>query len=283
MANVTDLLSLEISLRVAELPQERAELPQWWGRAAHQLLLDLVRGDDAGLAEQLHAGEQTQRPFTVSSLVGWQPRRGLQPGDTYRLKFTALSAPLAALLQRLTAPGGRLAQGAAVELDHVPFTVAAAPVVAEASYRDWIERYLLPGRYVAPVARLQLLSPTGFKKDGVMQQLFPEAALVFGSLLRRWNEFAPLALPEELQRYARECLVVQAFSLSTRQVQLTPQMRVTGAAGWVTYRAAHFDRYWMSLVETMTAFSAFSGIGAKVTMGLGQACVVAGPGGAQTD
>jgi len=129
----------------------------------------------------------------------------------------------------------------------------------------------MPGRTVPRQVQIEFASPTGFKKDGEMDHLFPEPALVFGSLLRRWNEFAPLALPDELMRYARECLRVSAYSLRTQSVRLTPEITLTGTVGWARYAAVHFDRYWMSLVQALAKFSAYSGVGAKLSMGFGQA------------
>ena len=143
-------------------------------------------------------------------------------------------------------------------------------------YQQLAESYLLPGRQVPRQLEIEFLSPTGFKKDGALEQLFPEPALFFGSLLRRWNEFAPMALPDEVLRYARECLIVSAYSLRTTRVRLTDQISLSGALGWARYRSLNFDRYWMSLIEALAVFSRFSGAGAKLSMGFGQ-CRLAAP------
>jgi CRISPR-associated endoribonuclease Cas6 len=98
----------------------------------------------------------------------------------------------------------------------------------------------------------------------------PLPHLVFGSLLERWNAFAPVAFPPELRRYAEECLALSSYELRSRGVLLKEGGLRMGAVGRARYVTTNFDRYWMSLINLLADFAIFSGAGAGTGMGLGQ-------------
>jgi len=280
-----DLLSLMLTLRPL---QAAAEVPPL-GRAAHALLLDAVRWADPALAEQLHAGSEV-RPFTVSSLIGVPRAIGLATERPYTLRLTALTAPVAqALLKAATAPisteRGPLAIGADIRLAQALFrvetvdsdqatsqsaavkqaTLWAGATTYEALSAPWLLGRAAPERTI----KLQFTSPTTFKSGGRHVPV-PLPALVFGSLLEKWNAFAPVAFPSEVRRYAEECLAISQFNWQSRGVPLKEGGLRVGAVGWARYTATHFDRYWMSLIHVLAEFARFAGVGAGTTMGLGQ-------------
>ena len=272
-AEPLDLLACVLELR--PLPAPDRELPPWWGRAAHSLFLDAVRGGDPALAESLHHGD-SPRPFTASNLMGSFPRRRLDPAGTYRLRYTALNPVVAAWLSQAVLPGGAFAPGGRVELDHIPFEVCAvltdpaqSPWAARAAYHRFSADHLLAGAPPARRLRLLFTSPTVFRSGGVNLPL-PLPDLVFGSLLSRWNQFAPLAMPEETRRYARECLAVSAFSLRSRLAGTKQDGVRSGAVGEVTYVTLNYDRYWMSLIQALAGYAFYAGVGAGTAMGMGQ-------------
>lgn len=279
-----DILSLVLTLTPQPLAQPRSEpLPAWWGRAARALLLEVVASADESLAASLQ-DEQTLRPFTVSSLLGSFPRAqgsnlpagAFLPNRPYTLRFTSLSAPVSQILWRAAQPGGMLAPGSQVELDHLPFCVQA---VASSPQEDlWAASedysHLASARLVGaePPPRqvsLAFVSPTTFHSQQRFVPL-PLPDLVFGSLLDRWNAFAPIAFPPELRRFAQECLTIKRYSLKSRAVSLQKDNFRVGAVGEATYSTLNYDHYWMSLIHTLAAFAFYSGVGAGVTQGLGQ-------------
>jgi len=92
-----DLLSVVLTLR----PSRQASLPPRLGRASRAILLERIAEADPELAEILHGG-QGPKPYTCSNLMGPQEGGGfVLPGASYTLRYTALSAPVAA------APGER--------------------------------------------------------------------------------------------------------------------------------------------------------------------------------
>ncbi|MEJ5225115.1 MAG: CRISPR system precrRNA processing endoribonuclease RAMP protein Cas6 [Anaerolineales bacterium] len=277
------LLSLVLILQPLEVPSAREEFPRWWGRASQAALLDVVRRANPALAEWLHASSpssdaQSQianslRPYTASTLMGKFNRQNGAPlpGETYSLRWTSFTAELTALLLKFA----QHAAGGTLELDHIPFSVAAAhvtesqPWAGQDSYGALGSRFL-PGVEIPRRVSFQFTSPVVFKSGGLSHPL-PTASLVFNSLIEKWNAFAPVAFMPELRRYAEECLAVSRFDLESRAVPLKEGGMRIGAVGQITFTATNFDRFWLGQIHTLAAFALFSGIGAGTTQGLGQA------------
>lgn len=271
------LLSLVLTLR----PCAEASLPAALGRAAHAALLRVIAESDIGLAQRLH-DESMRRAFTCSSLFGSRPAGRVSPDMAYTLRYTALTAEVVEALERafgqyptITAPH---TPHPAIELDGVLFAVEALtsdptlhPWAARTTYEALAGPWLL-GRQT-PNARitLQLASPTAFKSRGRVQ-LLPLPELVFGSLLDKWNAFAPVALPEETRRFAAECLIASRFDLRTHAFPFKSEGTVKlGAEGTITFVALNHDRYRLSLINLLADFALFAGLGISTSLGMGQA------------
>ena len=260
------LLSLVLTLR----PIERVGLPGALGRAAHAVFLRGVAERDAGLAERLHA-EGGLRPFTVSSLRGRRENGAALPEAAYTLRYTALTAEVANVL------GEMFAAGQVLELDAGRFVIER--VMREegehvwamrSNYEDLAMRWLLARETPAPRIVLSFASPTAFRSEG-KAQIFPLPELVFGSLLDRWNAFAPTALPDETRRFAGECLAASRVHLSSHAAPFKSEGVVKfGAVGTVTYAALNKDRYWLSLMNLLADFAQFAGVGTSTALGMGQ-------------
>ncbi len=269
-----DLLSLALVLRPLQAHAEGEDTtPMWWGRAAQAALLKVVQQREPALAADLHDGAGP-RPYTVSSLLGYFPRHHLDPQRTYSLRFTALTPPVSACLLQ-AAQDGPLAPGQSLELDLLPFQVesvswdaAGHPWAAMADYRELSQRLVAAD---IPPRKLQfhLAAPLVFHSQERSQPL-PLPELFFGSLLERWNTFAPLALPAETRRFAAEALAVSRFDLLSRAVPLKDGGLRVGATGRVQYVALNPDRYWLGILQSLAAFAQFSGAGAGTAQGLGQ-------------
>ncbi len=270
-----ELLSLVLALRPLSAPPAERPLPAWWGGAAHRLALAALQQADPALAAQTH-DQPGLRPLSASSLLGRMPQRRPDPAVAYALRLTGLTERVSAALLQSIQPGGLLAPGQPVELDYLPFQVEAAhtapeehPWAGSASYQALTGQHLLggePGRKI----RLRFSSPTGFH-SAEKHQPFPLPELVFGSLLERWNSFAPLAFPAEARRYALECLAVSHYRLRTRSTPVKEGGLRVGCIGEVTYTALTYDRYWLGILHTLAAYAFYSGVGISTGMGFGQA------------
>ncbi len=269
-----DLLSLVLHLR-PENPAPERPLPRWWGRAAHALLLRVVAQADPALAARMHAeADPPWRPFTVSNLLGAFPGGQFHPEKPYRLRITSLHAGLTALLLEAAAPGGALAPDAVVELDFCRFRIVPPPPEADhwqaqTTFADlgrpWLTARCEPPRRFT----FHFASPTAFKSQGRHMPV-PLPGWVFGSLWQRWNAFAPLALPEEISRFANEVMGISRYRLQSAVVPLKNGGRRIGAVGEATFIGLHYDRYWLSAIATLARFALFAGAGVSTAMGMGQ-------------
>lgn len=267
-----DLISLLLTLRPLDDDRPAGSLPTWWGRASQTLALRVVQQLDPTLAASLHEGSRL-RPFTASTLMGPMERGRLDPAGRYALRFTGLTQPVSQLLAQAAQPGGPLAPGATLHLDYQPFGVEGVqsndhPWAGQAGYSQ-----LAAATLAAPPPRqlsFLLASPTSFRSAGKQVPL-PLPELFFGSLVDRWNAFAPLAFPAEVRRYAAECLAVARYSLRTRPVAAKEGGLRVGALGQISYITLNYDRYWMGVLAALADFARYSGVGGGATMGLGQA------------
>jgi CRISPR-associated endoribonuclease Cas6 len=234
-------------------------------------------------------------------LIGRFPDDKFDPESPYRLRLTAIREDLTSILLQATR-AGPLAQGEVVELDYLRFRVEAVdpvgdlgfipsskqqssaeqtgtsvsgqnggsnPWAAVTSYQELSAPYLLAQKPAPKHITLRFTSPTTFKSGG-MHVPIPLPELTFGSLLERWNSFAPIAFPPEARRYAAECLAIGRYDLSSRVVPTKGRGLRVGAVGEVRYTCLNYDRYWMSLMTTLARFALFAGVGAGTGMGLGQ-------------
>ncbi len=276
-----DLLSLVLTLR----PLQEAPLPPRLARAAHAILLHRVAEQDPALAHALHA-DDGPRPFTCSNLMGARSNQVLLKETPYRLRYTALMAPVATILaqafvvgQTLTFEGveftitevGMPAESSSPPKSKIENPQSEAPWIAADTYQALAARYLLPsGPPPANRWAFLLAAPLGFRSGGMTQPL-PLPGLFFGSLIRRWNTFATIALPEaELQRYAEEMVAISRFALRSAPGWERGRGLRIGAIGKVTYRALNRDPYWLAALSLLAEFALYSGVGAMTTAGMGQ-------------
>lgn len=261
-------------------------LPATLGRASQALLLRLVQARDPALAEEMHQGHGP-RPFTASNLVLGQRRAGslhIQAGQTGWLRFTGLTAPVS---EHLLALAGE-ARPETIELDRHQLKVtgatvdpAAHPWAGQQSYQDLAAPFLLGGSgRPSRKIRLEFMSPTTFRSGGRYVPL-PLPELVFGSLLDRWQTFAPIALHPEVRRFAEEAVVLSQYRLRTRGMpykqgslegkgQKSRGGWQVGFTGHVIFSVLNPDRYRLNVLHLLAAFAFFSGVGYQTGIGLGQ-------------
>jgi len=126
---------------------------------------------------------------------------------------------------------------------------------------------------------LHFASPTVFRSGGANVPL-PLPGMVFESLVRRWNAFAPLQIPLEIRRFADEAMVIARYHLHTERVAFGEEGErgaYPGFVGTCGYSFLVHDRYWLGLIHLLAAFAFYAGVGARTTMGLGQVRVVPSP------
>ena len=252
-----------------------AELPPSLGRAAQALFYRLLDRYDPALATAIHDAEGI-KPYTASNLIlgtRFGRLRRVSAGQTGWLRFTGLTAEVSRTLLTIAAnPPDR------IELDNILFAVTAAtvnptehPWAAHIRYQDFAAPHLLGGN-PRPHRRITITfeSPTTFRSQKKFI-LFPLPEQVFGGLLMRWQQFAPVALNPEVRRFAEEVVTVSKYNLRTASMPYKKGGVQVGFIGEATFLAHNSDRYWLNTLHLLANYAFFSGIGYQTTTGLGQA------------
>ena len=260
-----ELLALNIGLRISadQDTLEERTCPEWWGRAVQGCFLNAVAAKDEALAASLHAENQLH-PYTASSLLS-APKNAFPEADqTVYIRITSLSERLSYDIK-----GGIFEEGQRLDLDYIPFVIqpVAHDWLQSASFADLVNYGV--NHAEEPRLHLSFRSPLVFKTEGRSEAL-PLPHLVYGSLLRKWNAFSPISFPEEVLRYAGECLGISQFNIRSVPIPLKQGGLRIGAVGEIRYRALNRDKYWLSMLHSLTAFAAWSGIGSGTAYGLGQ-------------
>jgi CRISPR-associated endoribonuclease Cas6 len=133
----------------------------------------------------------------------------------------------------------------------------------------------------------QFATPTFFKRSGGLAYPdlivpIPLPDLVFGSLLRNWNQFSPSSFVETnlLKEICTHHFEMTHHRISSQQARLVfprdgGQYRTTTFPGFVgscSFRLVELhDRTIIKMLNTLADFAFYAGVGAKTTMGFGVA------------
>lgn len=264
------LTSLVLTLTV-DAP---TELPRDVGPASHAAFLALLAGRAPALAETLHEADG-QRPFTCSTLVGGRTTgraQTLEPDRPLFVRYTGLDAAVSAQLCEIAAD-----PPPAIEILETRLTVTGAtldpavhPWAGESGYEALAAARLLPNAAPARRADLAFVSPTAFRSGGRVMP-FPLPDLVYGSLVGKWNAFANVGVAEEMRRFAAECMGLSRYRLRTESLRSRGGSTQIGFTGTCTFTAFNNDRYWLAVMQLLTDYAFYAGVGYQTTMGLGQA------------
>ena len=224
-----------------------APLPATLGRAIHAQCFQWIANADPILAENLH--QQDTLPMTIG-IEYTSPQR-------IRLRITLLKQELLAPL--LWGLNNNL--GGEITLAGISCKLGKwINIYQSSNFEKLLE---IPSQNVI---ELQFLSPTSFKQNQNIQP-FPLPDLVFNSLLRRWNRFAPAELQFPQVEWQG---LVSAFELKTHALKMEAGAEI-GTVGWVKYRFPDPEQARIATVLAVLAnFAVFSGVGRKTAMGMGQ-------------
>lgn len=255
-------------------------LPMTLGNAFYTAMFQLVEQYNPDLSAQLHdtAGS---KPFTTSPLQGPVTVRNrqllVQRDCDYWLRVTSMEAHLSRILlaieehplQTLRLHGGQF---------------AVAQMSSQSAVHPWAARMQYAALYEAAVRReerprpqvtMVFESPTAFRSQG-RTLLFPLPRLVFGSLLTRWNCYAPVPLATELLEPLEMGIDVERYTLQTQMQDFGRYQLQAGFVGQCTFGARKgvaAEVVWG--MRLLAAFAFFAGVGYRTTMGMGQVRLLA--------
>lgn len=250
------LQSLVVELGAAKQGNPPATL----GRAIHACVLNWLSLGDSQLANQIHQSQIS--PFCLSGLIGNRRQPYSFEGDHFLLRIGILDNSLIQPLLK----GIEKQETEILNLGKFPFVIRQVYSISESHRLSKLIDYYSLAVYSPTLNEIELkfLSPTSFRqKQGI--QNFPLPELVFNSLLRKWNHFAPIELHfPEIEWTA----LVSAYELTTHALRLESGAEI-GCQGWVKY--LFLDSEQARIASILANFAFYSGVGRKTTMGMGQA------------
>lgn len=255
VSNPSRLYSIAIELSTSKTGQP----PPTLGRAIHAQVLHWLSLGDPNVATAIHDSQSP--PLSVSGLLRNRPGENNRAGDVFYFRIGLLNEnPLVPLLRGIDRWNAD-----PLVFNQFPFVLREVytlpkthPVADCTDYSLLTEIDRVPTKIT-----LHFLSPTSFKHDRDIQ-LFPTPEFVFGSLQRRWNLHAPPALhfPDIEWRG-----LVTAYDLKTRALKGSSGVEL-GTQGWISYQFSDLELARSAFI--LARFSFYSGVGRKVTMGMGQ-------------
>jgi CRISPR-associated endoribonuclease Cas6 len=139
-----------------------------------------------------------------------------------------------------------------------------------AAYTDWQTlAAALPRKEIT----MRFASPSAFSMGDRRFALFPEPILVWDSLMRSWNRYAPEVL--RIDKTAMRDFVTRNVTVSDYNLHTTclyfPKYTLKGFTGICSYSIQGTTDECASQLSALAEFARYSGIGYKTTMGMGQA------------
>lgn len=258
-----------LTLRIIEPAVVHTDL----SRAAHAAVLRLIATSDQDLATQIHDSDRV-KPLTVSNVLGLDTRTNsisVSPEQEYALRVTSLSSQLdtlssgwnAATIEPLNLDGSRW------QVEHIVCNPHDHVWTGCDTYEELARSVLTPDADLPTRWTLEFASPVTFRQRGLNQPL-PLPDLVFGSLLEKWNSFAPLPLPEELRDIVSDTMAVSRFDLHSIAAHTKNRALQIGSVGRCTYIATTHDPYWLACIGLLARFAFYSGVGAGTARGFGR-------------
>ncbi len=269
-------------------PRTDLPLAHAQGKILHGLFYELLQNASAAKGDEVHSTEGL-KPFSTALLLDERQRRAehIRAGEELKVRFTFLDDSIYPLLARyfLSTPDLSL------ELVRTELTVArilSTPQSGEewAGCASFADIYANASETEKQFS-FQFATPTFFKRGGgptypdlIVPLPLPD--LVFGSLLRNWNQFSPSSFVEAnlLKEICSHHLEMTHHRISSQQARLVfqqdgGQYRTTtfpGFVGGCSFRLVELhDRSIIKTLNALADFAFFSGVGAKTTMGFGVA------------
>lgn len=270
------LLSFIIQLK----PKEPCHISAWQGRALYSIFLEQwIQAFDQTLATSIH-DDQGLKPFCVSNLFSRSNHSNgaiyLKPDQSAWFRVTTFSPELSKLVKEklMSALQNKQPELCELKIGSIPFDVAEGAALpaekywqGESSYPELAQGRLLGARCPDSFS-LEFTSPTAIKSKNKHIN-FPIPDQLVGHWLEKWNRFAPLSLPDEIRKYAEECVAVSRYRLET-SVAYYGDATYIGFTGRCTWRILEKDPYWARMLYHLASFAFYCGTGHHTTIGLGQ-------------
>lgn len=267
-------------------PRTDLPLAHAQGKVLHGLFYELLQKASDAKGDEVHSVEGL-KPFSTALLLNERQRRAehIRTGEELKVRFAFLDDSIYPLLARyfLSTPD--------LSLDLVRTELTVSRILSTPqSGEEWagcasFEEISTRASGEEKQFTFQFATPTFFKRgsgptypDLLVPLPLPD--LVFGSLLRNWNQFSPSSFVEAnlLKEICSHHLEITHHRISSQQARLVfqkpdGQYRTTTFPGFVGSCSLRLvELHDQAIIKTLNAladFAFYAGVGAKTTMGFG--------------
>jgi len=268
------------------IPRTDLPIAHAQGKILHGVFYELLQKASAVKGDEVHSVEGL-KPFSTALLLSERQRRAehIRAGEELKVRFTFLDDAIYPLLARyfLSTPD------LGFELVRTELTVSrilSTPQSGEewAGCTSFAELYANASDSEKQFS-FHFATPAFFKRGGgpaypdlIVPLPLPD--LVFGSLLRNWNQFSPSSFVEAnlLKEMCSHHLEMTHHRITSQLARLVfqrgdGQYRTTTFPGFVgscSFRLVELhDRSIIKTLNMLADFAFYAGVGAKTTMGFG--------------
>ncbi|NEP17828.1 MAG: CRISPR-associated endoribonuclease Cas6 [Leptolyngbya sp. SIO4C1] len=283
------------SLVLNLLPQSSIPPGFLTGRHLHSLFLNLVSSVNQSLGDELHKN-QANKAFALSPLqvsgrqpagnrkapaqasIRYQYHRAIPPETPCWWRIALLDDALFSQLQQLWLdlnPHKAWHLGPAdLQITSILGTAQSTqPWANFCNYAQLYEQASATDRKLT----LQFCTPTAFRQRQY-DTTFPTGELVFGSLLRRWNQHSSIELSKDIL----DAIFPGAYELKTELIRdprsqfertgakVDPRSQFVGCVGQVTFQIlGKVAPQTVKQINALADYALYAGVGRKTTMGMG--------------
>lgn len=243
------------------------------GEAVHGFLLNAIAMISNEYAQKLHDSKRI-KPFSVSPLFfenkdeGWQLENGylkIKENINATIAISTLNESCLGIIMKALICTEK--QKKKVNIGGLKAVVKKVCIKEAEGAR--FEKYsdIIKKAKKNEKVTFNLLTPLSFRQNGI-QQTFPTPELVFSSLLQTWNAFSDIKIPEEIKDKFRS-IVVSRYNLHSELWHFS-KYKIFGCKGRIEYTFKDdFSESELRILNALSRFATYSGIGYKRTMGMG--------------
>lgn len=271
---------MPISTQISLIPETDVTLRPTMGHHAHAAFLSIIRESDSNLAETLHA-QSTQKPFTVSPLIGKMEKRGhllhIRAGTDCKLRFTFLDDALfqhfGKAFLTLTMPPIRLGEAIFQVRQMVSYATEEHSWSKSETYAELVQSAKtdtrMSFRFYSPTA-FRRLTPRGQK---TRNDAYLDLDRCYQSWINKWNAFAPIKLDKtEILAFITDHVQLTSVTTKSRALNFGRHTEVgwVGTCACIFYPEDSLDAELLRAANCLADFAFYCGTGYKTTMGMGQ-------------
>jgi len=282
------MLKMPYAIVIHAFPKTDLPVAHAQGKILHGLFYEILQKASAAKGDEVHSAAGL-KPFSTALLLNERQRRAeyIRAGEELKVRFTFLDDSLYPLLARYFLSATDLS----FDLVRTELTVTRILSTPQ-SGEEWAGCASFEDIYVnasdtEKQFTFQFATPTFFKRGGGpaypdLLVPLPLPDLVFGSLLRNWNQFSPSSFVEAnlLKEICSHHLEMTHHRITSQLAWLVFQrddgqyrtMTFPGFVGSCSFRLVQLhDRTVIKTLNALADFAFYAGVGAKTTMGFGVA------------